>query len=436
MKTPIHDFIQNYIKSNPIRFHMPGHKGMEGKERDITEIDGADYLNLPTGIILESEEEASKLFGSKSTVYSVGGSSTCIKAMCHLLVTLYNGERIKILASRNSHKAFIDASIVLGFDIEWIEMNSYSNILSCDICYDKLEKQLEGVQGVYLTSPDYLGNILDIERICKLAREKGVVSLVDNAHGSYLKFLEKDIHPISLGADLCCDSSHKTLSALTGGAYLHIGKNAPSMFVEMVKSSMSLFSTTSPSYLIMESLDLCNLYIETISEKLSKTIRKIEEVKNSLRNIGYTILKSDPLRITIDTKEYGYLGNEIKDILKENGIFIEYYDCDFIVLMATTFNKEEDFEKLYSVLSKIEKRERLEKLSIDFLTPKKAISTRDATYMKNEEIDIIDSLGRICGYENVLCPPAVLICCPGEIIDDKVIKVLKYYGRDKIHVVV
>ena len=196
MKTPIIDFVKEYTKKDPIRFHMPGHKGHLGLGKmDITEIDGADYLHLPTGIINESEQIATSLFESQRTIYSTFGSSACIKAMCYLAMLDNKKEKFKILATRNAHKAFIDASILLDFEIEWVEMKSYDNILSCDIDYKKLEKQMDDdVLAVYITSPDYLGNTLDVERICRMAREKGIISLVDNAHGSYLKFLEKSLH--------------------------------------------------------------------------------------------------------------------------------------------------------------------------------------------------------------------------------------------------
>ncbi len=170
MKTPIVDFVKKYIDSDTVRLHMPGHKGLGNIEKyDITEIKGADYLHTSSGIIEESENNASKLFSSKKTLFSTEGSSTVIKAMCYLAI-LSSGKN-KILAQRNVHKSFIDASILLNFDVDWINNKEFDNLCSYSLDFDDLDEKLKSNEYacVYITSPDYLGNMIDLKRVVSIA---------------------------------------------------------------------------------------------------------------------------------------------------------------------------------------------------------------------------------------------------------------------------
>ena len=237
--------------------HMPGHKGagilgFEGM--DLTEIYGADELFAAEGIIKESEQNASSLFGCP-TYYSTQGSTLCIQTMCTILCqdAKSKGKKPKILAGRNAHRSFIHAAALLDFEIEWLYGNS--DYLSCKIHAEDLEKAIiESLPtAVYLTNPDYLGNLLDIQSLASVCKKHNVLLAIDNAHGAYLRFLEPSLHPIDLGADLCCDSAHKTLPVLTGGAYLHLSDSLNQVWKNDVKHFMEYFSSTSPSYLIMAS---------------------------------------------------------------------------------------------------------------------------------------------------------------------------------------
>ena len=235
MDTPICDFVRDYAERNTLRLHMPGHKGkaLLGMEAlDLTEISGADSLYEADGIIRESEKNAGTLFGAH-TFYSTEGSSQCIRAMLYLAVlhAKQMGRRPLIAAGRNAHKTFLSAAALLDFDIQWLWPGEGESYLSCKIGAAELDAALtvmpEKPAAVYLTSPDYLGNMVDIKNVAEVCHRHGSLLLVDNAHGAYLKFLPESRHPMDLGADLCCDSAHKTLPVLTGGAYLHIAHSAP-----------------------------------------------------------------------------------------------------------------------------------------------------------------------------------------------------------------
>ena len=234
MTQPICSFVQEYAHENILRLHMPGHKGkrMLGPEAlDITEITGADVLYASEGIIRKSEETASALFGSARTLFSAEGSSLCIRAMLYLahLYAARRGRKPRILAGRNAHKVFLSAAALLDVEIGWIYPEKSESLLSGCFSLKRLEEMLEeeDFTALYLTSPDYLGNIADLAACAEICHRHGVLFLVDNAHGAYLKFLPDSRHPLDFGADLCCDSAHKTLPVLTGGAYLHFSCSCP-----------------------------------------------------------------------------------------------------------------------------------------------------------------------------------------------------------------
>ncbi len=445
MKTPICDFVNEYKKSGKLRLHMPGHKGKSFlgiEEYDITEISGADVLYNANGIIKESEENAAKLFGTAKTVYSAEGSSLSIRAMLYLAVlhAKSNGRKPIIAAGRNAHRVFMTAAALLDFEISWIFPENKENIISCDISPEYLDDFLseskEKPSAVYVTSPDYLGNIADIKGISAVCKKHGVLLLVDNAHGAYLGFLSENMHPIALGVDICCDSAHKTLPVLTGGAYLHISKNAPEMMSVYAENAMSLFASTSPSYIIMQSLDMANKYIaEGYPDKLSRIAVSVENLKKRLSAYGFELIGNEPMKLTLSTKSMGYTGEEIADILSKNGIECEFSDPDFAVMMFTPEIGDDEIEHIGNILLKTEKKEKISEKPPVLSMPERAISVREAVFSQSEEIDVSECEGRILASSAISCPPAIPIVVCGEKIDENAIKCFEYYGIKKCSVV-
>ncbi|MBQ6893166.1 MAG: aminotransferase class V-fold PLP-dependent enzyme [Clostridia bacterium] len=435
MNTPIFDFVKEYAKSGSVRLHMPGHKGASilGCEAlDITEIDGADSLYEASGIIKESENNASLLFGC-DTFYSTEGSSQCIRAMLYLALLQAKKAKKKplVLASRNAHKVLLSAAAMLDFDIEWL--HGGDTYLSCDIGAKDVESAIlrYSPAAVYLTSPDYLGNTLDIEKISEVCKKHNVLLLVDNAHGAYLRFLENSQFPTDLGADMCCSSAHKTLPVLTGGAYLHI---ADSGISENAKNALALFGSTSPSYLILQSLDLANKYIDNgYKEKLCMFANEVRRLKDALIKSGYRLIGNEPLKIAVAAKEYGYCGSELAAILKEKGFVCEFCDNDFTVLMLTPENG--GINEIKAAMLAIPKRKPLYSAPPVFHKCERIMSVREAAFAENETVNICDALGRVLAVSTVGCPPAVPIVMCGERIDEKAIECFKYYGITKCIVV-
>ena len=444
MKTPICDFAKNYAEKNPVRVHMPGHKGVNllGFENiDLTEMEGADDLYHPEGIISESENNTSQLFGCK-TVYSTEGSSQCIRAMLYL-AALYageKGEKLRVLAGRNAHKTFLSACALLDFSLEWLVPENMSSYLCAVISKEEI-KELFGKSTLlphvlYLTDPDYLGNKVDIKGISEVCKEFGVLLMIDNAHGAYLKFLENSEHPIDLGADICCDSAHKTLPSLTGGAYIHINDNAPEVFKREVKCALGMFGSTSPSYLILQSLDKVNEYISCgYKEKLSAFIIKLSKLKSDLIEAGFCFKGDEKIKFTFDAKKYGYTGDELAEILLEKNLVTEFHDPDFLVMMFTPETSDEDLNIIKNALLSIKKREEIKKAPPLFTLSEKKLSVREALFKTRENIAVEEASGRISATLSVACPPAIPIVVSGEIIDEKAIECLKYYGVEKIEVI-
>ena len=444
MRTPICDFVQSYLDQKPLRLHMPGHKG-EGipENRDITEIGGSDVLYHTRGIIRESEEYAASLFGSRRTFYSAEGASLCIRAML-FLARLHAAEKLRpplILAGRNAHRSFWTAAALLDLRVEGLPGES---LLTCrpsagEIAW-RLDEMEELPAAVYLTSPDYQGCRADVKAIASVCHARDVPLLVDNAHGAYLKFLPGATHPLEAGADLVCDSAHKTLPVLTGGAYLHTGVKAPALFTGQGERALEMFASTSPSWLILQSLDHCNLLLANqLPEKLEKMARETEVLKKRLAETGYTVAgigeaweRSDPLKLTLFPKAYGYTGDALHEMLRKSRIECEFSDPDSLVMMISPGTGKEGLQQLEAALRSIPRREQIREEPPDLPVPERILSLREAMTGLTEEVPAEKSSGHILADACVSCPPAVSVLTGGEKIDDSAVQCFYYYGIDKV----
>ncbi len=477
MDTPIVDFAARYAQSGTSRLHMPGHKGQNflGVEaNDITEIQGADELYEAEGIIARSEANATRLFGTAHTYYSTEGSSQCIRAMLFLALQAAprTGERPILLAARNAHKALLYAAALLDFDIRWLwpapeEMGA---LCSCPVhpaalktALDALHREGKKPFGVYLTSPDYLGNVQDIAGLSAVCKAEGVPLLVDNAHGAYLRFLPGSRHPIGLGAAMCCDSGHKTLPVLTGGAYLHLGENAPIQDESTVRNALALFGSTSPSYLILQSLDRCNRYLaEGYPIRLMQCLRELSLLRQELNELAaqagavrpFVLDGSlanparEPLKLTLDAAALGLTGTQLADSLRKNGIECEYADPRYLVLMFTPENPPRDYEKLTEAVRALcqnlpetvhpDAEADEAACAAEFVALMEQAecrcSIRQAVFAPQERIPAADALGRICAMPAVSCPPAIPIAVSGEVITPAAVRLFERYGMETLSV--
>ena len=322
---------------------------------------------------------------------------------------------------------------MLDFPIKWLWAGK--DYLSCPVTAEQVERAIleepEKPFALYLTSPDYLGNQLDLDAIGAVCQRYGVPLLVDNAHGAYLKFLPQSRHPMDFGAALCCDSAHKTLPVLTGGAYLHFRQEA---MRQRVKDAMALFGSTSPSYLILQSLDRANPYLETLPQGLLALAPNIAALKGSLLARGFTLAGDELLKLTIRTDLWGYSGEELGNILEKQNIYCEFQDESHIVFMFTPENTRQDFAALRAALEAIPRRESREKI-LPLCRPEPVLSPRAAAFSRKVTLPVDRAAGRILAAASVSCPPAVPLIMCGERISEELVPVLKAHGTEFVTVV-
>ncbi|MBQ8923048.1 MAG: amino acid decarboxylase [Oscillospiraceae bacterium] len=436
MQTPVYDFARKYADSGAVRMHMPGHKGkalLGCEPLDLTEIAGADSLFEASGILAQSEANAGSLFGCR-TLYSAEGSSLCIRAMLYLalLHAADTGRPPVIAAARNVHKAFLTAAKLLGFTIRLLPQQRGMSYLSGALTDAALESCLSGENppaALYLTSPDYLGNLCDIRKAAEFCRAHDMLLLVDQAHGAYLHFLPQTLHAADLGADLCCDSAHKTLPVLTGGAYLHIADSAPEICKSRAKEAMALFASTSPSYLILESLDLCNRYLSAgYPERLRAFLERVQAMRAALSASGWALCGDEPMKLTLRPKPRGYHGQQLAELMQQAGIFCEFADPDHLVLMLTPENPERDLCRVQEFLCKLPQLAPLPEADLPALSPAPELRPRELLFANTETLPVSECIGRICAGLTLSCPPAVPIVLCGERITEKAVQHMTYYG--------
>lgn len=447
MDTPIQKMLEDYIRGGMARMHMPGHKGILPEPLagaaacDITEIQGADSLFECDGVIRRCEEAFARRYGAKESLISCGGSTLCIQAM----LALAAGPGEKVLFFRNIHKAALDAMILLDIRPVWLFPQDSGGEIGC-ITPQEVAQSLSRdreIRAVYITSPDYYGQIHDIGGIARACHEAGVPLLVDNAHGAHLKFLEEDLHPMTLGADLCCDSLHKTLPALTGSALLHIGSDRFTWAA--AKEAMGLFGSTSPSYLMMLSMDMLTGRFAEIQAGTRRAAESCAALRALAAYKGLAPMGDDPMKLTLRPKALGCTGTEFADRLREEGIECEFADEGHVVLMPSMQTPEEDFIRLREAIllscrgvsrqSGEGKPPAGQTESPAGGRPRQAMSPRQAYFAPKEHIPVTQAEGRIYGDIRWPCPPAVPAIMPGEVLDKRLCKIFAASGKTQVKVV-
>lgn len=426
--TPLKTALDEYIEKDLSRFHMPGHKGADCfpdyYKYDVTEVGGTDSLFEAAGALAETERRFSEIYGSGATLLSAGGSTLCIQAM--LATALNRGD--SFIAARNCHASAVNAAALLGLNPIWINQRDLKGA-------ERAFEENPGAKALYLTSPDYFGVMSDIPAFAALCKKYGAKLLVDNAHGAHLHFFPTEMHPISLGADMCADSLHKTLPVFTGGALLHLKDGT---LYEKAKQKMRLFGSTSPSYLIMLSADNCIEYLET------KARADFAMLNGKVANLRYKAFEHglapktrnvEPARLTLSVTAAEKSAGEFENSLREHEIEPEYVNSEWAVLMASPFNTERDFERVSKFLDDTfgngcaAFEERLSKM------PERALSVREAVFAESESVPVKNALGRVAASLVLPCPPCIALSAPGEIINEEIQGLFIKYGIERINLV-
>lgn len=449
----LYNRLKDYINEDNSRFFMPGHKGnfsyFESFYKnilsfDLTELSKTDNLFAPQESIINVELKASKLYDTAISKLCASGSTLCIQTMLKMVCSIGD----KILMPRNVHISVINAVALLDLTPIWVYSKSEKQPFLPEIITARdIETALnenKQIQAVFITSPDYYGVLHDIKAISNVCTKRNVPLIVDNAHGAHLKLLPEDLHPITLGASMCCDSLHKTLPALTGAALIHISKdyqnkNSDIDFNAKIIECMRLFSTTSPSFLILTSIDLClNYMIEKGKEDFSKLTKTCEGINNLAKENGF-VLPSEIRDITRLSFLYkGVSGNDISEKMRDFKIEPEYSDNGYVVLITSPFNTKKDFERLERFFNSISSINFVKNIDINIEKPpigESVISIRQAIFSENIEQSIDKCDGKIAAEAIFFTPPCVPLVMPGEKINKKIINFIKKSGKVVIKVV-
>lgn len=431
---PVTSFLNQYTESKPFRGHMPGHKGRPLSDfpalsavypYDITEIAGADSLFEADGILLTAEQQTAVLYGSGAVCWSAGGSTLCIQAM----LTQMKAEGRTVIAARTVHRSFLNSCVLLDLPVRWVFPENGSLIsgrYALSAFATALEQSVQqGEQPcVYVTSPDYLGCMQDIAALSVLCQQYHAPLLVDNAHGAHLAFLHENKHPMALGADYCCDSAHKMLPSLTSGAWLHCRDAGKA---QTMKQHMQLFGSTSPSYLIMQSLEASRAYLQNGgAENIRICAERAEHLRRSLPQ--YDWLGEDPLHLSMAAD-----GVQLAEELRCHGVECEYADKSCLVLLLSPVMDEADFAQLTDILRICMPGTP----TVPPVLPKpmtQAVPMREAALSAWETVPISEAEGRICAPVQVPCPPAVPIAVSGERMNRAWLDVMAFYELENIAV--
>ena len=425
MNTPILDMLKRIKEEGRTPFYMPGHKGgrLMGDEAspfsyDITEIQGADNLHLPTGAILEAEKLAAKAFGAKRTFFLVGGATAGIHAM--LCAVLKDGDTV--LVDRACHKSAVYALHHSGARAVFLNPAMGEDNIPQSISPEHLKEALhthKGVKALYLTSPNYYGRCQDLGELIRVAHAFGVPVLVDEAHGAHFAFSDRlPDTALSQGADVVVESAHKTLPALTQSAYLHVGNEA---YCELLEETLRMFQSTSPSYLLMASLDYARAYMEEHRAEFERFLDDCAEVFGTKPS-----KERDMSRIVFSPQNMtGHAAAEI--LRKEYRIEPEMADYDHVVFLPTMGNTKEELLHLKAAMEEISRRSG-EKKAIRVSFPQESIlSFREQSRRNKRWVSLTDAVGKVCGAMVYLYPPGIPLLLPGEIVEEDTLKTIQNY---------
>lgn len=450
MKEYIFDKLCEYSKKPRYPFHMPGHKGgrlcsfSDVYKFDITEIDDFDNLHNASGIIKNSQERCSRLFGSDESFFMVNGSSG--GNIASILATCGDGD--KIIVSRNSHRSVFSGIVLSGAEPIYIypqvveSMGIVGEILVSDV--EKVFEKNPDAKAIFITSPTYEGFTADIKAISDIAHRYNSILIVDEAHGSHFKF--NDYFPstaLECGADIVIQSVHKTLPSLTQTSVMHIRKER--VDVSRLKLALSMVQSSSPSYIFISAMDKCCEFIETYGDKcFNDYVSLLEEYRekfSKLKNINlignelcgkYGICDYDRGKLVFFINSDDITTEEISKMLIEKyNIQLEAVGRNHIIAMTSVADTKDGFEALYKALYEIDKDIFSSEKTIDVksanIKPIKKVSMRKAYFSQKERVSLEKSVGRVCGDFLIPYPPGIPLVCVGEVITKECLSIILEY---------
>ena len=458
--------LESYGQSDYYPFHMPGHKrnpdSVRGDfpfERDITEIEGFDNLHHPEDILLEAQKNVSKLYGTKESYYSVNGSTAALLAAISAAVP----RKGQILVARNCHKAVYHAMYLRELKPTYIypqmDMKWWIN---GGIFPDKVERCLAEnpeIKAVLITSPTYDGVVSDVKAIAEITHKYEIPLIVDEAHGAHFHFSNYfPTSAVELGADLVIQSFHKTLPAMTQTAILH--NCSDRVDGRLIRRFMGIYQTSSPSYILMASIDAC---IDTMAaegyEMFREFTKMLEQARKRLSQCRYICLADpekdvngvfdyDRSKLIFSTVNSTLTGAQLYDILLERyHIQMEMETETYALALAAVGDREEGFERLCQAIEEIDREEeqKVKKLDLTGMEERKmdakamhcvlnqVLSVSEAMETESESCILEECIGRISAEFAYLYPPGIPLLTPGEQITGKFIRNIKIYTEEGLY---
>jgi arginine decarboxylase len=464
-ETPLFDALKEYVDRDTLPFHVPGHKKGVGIDKefknfigenpfkiDVTVFKLVDSLHHPTGPIKKAQELVADAYESHASFFSIHGTSGAIQAM--ILAVVNDGD--KIIIPRNVHKSVTSGIILSGAVPVFMEPEIDKKLgIAHGVTPETVEKTLKenpDAKAVLIINPTYYGVATDIKKIADIVHSYDIPLIVDEAHGPHLAFSEKlPMSALKAGADICAQSTHKIIGSLTQGSLLHV----KSKYVDpkRVQQILNLMQTTSPSYIIMASLDCARRQIALEGKDLlQKTIELCKYTRDEINKIpgfycfGEEVLGKpgsysfDPTKLTISSRELGITGFELDMILADKyHIQMELSDFYNVLAVGSFGDTKEGMDRLLSALKEISNDYYGKKETVqDFLDipaiPTKILNPREAFYSDKISIPLNESIGKISGEFLLAYPPGIPVLCPGEEITQEVVDYVHDLKRANLYV--
>lgn len=439
MDTPLRNEIEKV--KNKISFGMPGHKGNKffdlSEEMDLTEILGTDNLLNPEGSIADLHKEIKNLFESKESFMTTNGSTGAL----HIAISMVTKPKDKILIQRNAHKSIYNA--LLLNDLDPIYLNTiYDKNRGMYFGIDKREflKKINDndIKACVLVSPNYFGGILKLREIIRILHDKNIVVIVDEAHGTHLYFSDlKKYSALDAGADLVINSTHKMIPSLTQSAIIHRGTDRFSH--EDLLKYINIYNTTSPSYLLMLSMEAGLKYMDEIGRsEIKNRIFDLEELKNEINynlNLSHeSIIANDPMKFLFRIPNM--TGKEImEDFLINKNIRLEMGDLYYALAIISPMNTSKEIKRLKEAILSYDINECRKIFPINFEIPKREMFPKEAFLSEGEYVDYRDACGRVAKTIIAAYPPGVPLASFGEVINKDIIESIDKFLSEGIEVI-
>ena len=468
--TPLLSAMLRYVDDQVMPFHTPGHKmgkgihpvfgnlvGKRTLELDLALMDELDDLQEPHSCIMEAQEMAAELYGADHSFFVINGTTGGIYAMILSVV----GPGDKILIPRNAHRSIIGGIILSGavpvFMHPEVDLELGIAMGVSPLTVSKVLKKHPDAKSVLIINPTYYGVATDLRKIADIVHSYHIPLIVDEAHGPHLKFSETlPLQAIDAGADICAQSTHKIIGAMTQASMVHCREGRIS--VPRLKAMLQLVQSTSPNYVMLASLDVARMQMATQgTELISRAISLANKVRQAVNSIpglycfgdeklgNPGVYSIDPTKVTVTVKSLGIKGNTAEMILRDKyKVQAELSDIYNLLFLFTLGDDNQAAERLIEVLTKLahdcrgdydfsefeNTYKRLKQAEI----PEQVVSPREAMFSNSSKIAFTASAGRICSEIVTFYPPGIPLLCPGERITRDIIVYCEELKKSGLHV--